>query len=68
LHYNFGMAAKRGAPKKPPEERKGDPVQIRLTSAERAACEAAAAASEQKLAAWARETLVRAAKRKAKPG
>ena len=68
MHYNFGMKPKRGAPQKPPEERKGDPVQIRLTAAERAACETAAAASDKKLSAWARETLVRAARRKAKPG
>jgi uncharacterized protein (DUF1778 family) len=61
------MESKRGAPKKSPEERKGDPLQVRLTAAERQACEEAAAASDQKLSAWARAALVRAARRKAKP-
>ena len=68
MHYNFGMTAKRGAPKKPPEERKGDPIQIRLTKAERQACEDAAAMSDMKLTVWARTVLVKAAKRIAKPG
>lgn len=61
------MKAKRGAPVKPPEDRKGDAVQIRLTADERAACEEAAELAGQKLSAWARTTLVRAARRKAKP-
>lgn len=67
MHYNYGMKAKRGAPVKPPDERKGNAVQVRLTDAERAACEEAADLAEQKLSAWARATLVRAARRKAKP-
>lgn len=62
------MAAKRGAPIKPPEKRKGDALQIRLTGDERAVCEEAAEKAEQKLSAWARNTLVRAARRQAKPG
>jgi hypothetical protein len=59
------MKTKRGAPKKPPEERKGSPLQIRLTEAERAACDKAAENADVKLAAWARSVLVRAAKRAA---
>jgi hypothetical protein len=61
------MKAKRGAPEKPPEERKGNVVQIRLTDAEKAACEKAADRTRQKMSAWARKALVRAAGRKAKP-
>ena len=64
MHYNSGMKPKLGAPPKPPEERKGDAVQVRLTAAERAACEKAAATTGQKMSAWARATLVRAAKRR----
>jgi uncharacterized protein (DUF1778 family) len=56
---------KRGAPKKPPEERKENPLQVRLTGDERAACDAAADKAGQNLSAWARSVLVRAAKRAA---
>jgi len=58
------MKTKRGAPVKSPEERKGNVVQIRLTDVEKAACESAAELTGQKMSAWARTTLVRAAKRK----
>jgi uncharacterized protein (DUF1778 family) len=61
------MKAKRGAPIKPADERKGNALQIRLTDEERAACDEAAESTGQKLSAWARDTLVRAARRKAKP-
>ena len=61
------MKTKRGAPVKSPEERKGNVVQIRLTDTEKDACEAAAEFTGQKMSAWARNTLVRAARRKAKP-
>jgi uncharacterized protein (DUF1778 family) len=58
------MSTKRGAPVKSPEERKGNVVQIRLTDDEKAACESAAGLTGKKMSAWARDTLVRAAKRK----
>ena len=58
------MKPKRGAPVKPPDERKGNVVQIRLTDDEKADCEDAAGRAGQKMSAWARTTLVRAAKRK----
>lgn len=53
-------------PKKPADERRTEtpPLRIRATVAERAAW--AAAAGDQPEAAWAREILNRAAKRKAK--
>ena len=60
------MGKKLGAPPKPPEERKGSAVQIRLTAAEREACEEAAALAGVKLAAWARDALFKAAKRRIK--
>ncbi|WP_428306184.1 hypothetical protein [Lacipirellula sp.] len=55
------MANKPGAPKKPPEELRGDPIQIRLTRSERQACEDAAAQSALKLTVWARNALIIAA-------
>ena len=60
------MKTKRGAPKKPPEKRKGNAVQVRLTEAERAACDEAADLAGQKMSAWARDVMVRAAKRAAR--
>lgn len=55
---------KRGAPEKPPDERKSSMVMVRLTEAERADCEAAADLDGLKMAAWARKTLASAAKRR----
>jgi hypothetical protein len=55
---------KRGAPEKPPDERKSAIAMIRLTESERAACEAAAELDGLKMAAWARKTLTSAAKRR----
>ena len=60
------MEAKRGAPEKPPEERKGNVVQIRLTDDDKAACEQAAALDGIKMSQWARDTLLRSAKRRLK--
>jgi len=65
LHYNFGMGkVRRGAPTKPPELRKQAPLQVRLTGSERSDCDAAAELDGVKLSAWARKTLVSAAKRR----
>ncbi len=58
------MGKKRGAPTKTPNRRKSNVVQIRLTDAEKAECETAAAADGLKMAAWARYALARAAKRR----
>jgi len=55
---------KRGAPPKPPDERKSAIAMIRLTESERANCEAAAELDGLKMAAWARKTLTSAAKRR----
>ena len=54
------MKPKRGAPKKPPEERRSVLLPIRLTEAEKADIDAAA---EGKASTWARGILVRAARR-----
>lgn len=62
------MAAKRGAPKKHPDEVRGDPIQIRLTRFERQACEDAAAKSEMKLTIWVRHVLLEAARSGDVPG
>ena len=58
------MGKKRGAPPKPPEQRKGHVVQIRLTSDEKAGCERAAHLDGMKMSKWARETLTRGAQRR----
>jgi len=58
------MGKKRGAPVKPPDERKGHVVQIRLTSAEKADCEQAAQLEGVKMSKWARNTLMRGAQRR----
>ncbi len=57
------MKPKRGAPPKPPEKRKGVLMAIRLTEAEKAMIDAAAGENVSK---WARDALVRAAKRSRK--
>lgn len=54
---------KRGAPKKPPEERKSVTLPIRLSEAEKALIDAAA---DGKASTWARSVLLRAAKRLSK--
>lgn len=58
------MDSKRGAPEKPPEDRKSNVVQIRLTDADKVVCEQAAELDGLKLSRWARDTLLRAAKRR----
>ena len=51
----------RGRPPKPPEERKAAELRIRLTEGQRAELDAAAG---QDTSTWAREVLLRAAKRR----
>ena len=52
---------RRGAPIKPPEERRSVLLPIRLTEAEKAAIDTAASG---KASTWARDVLLRAAKRR----
>lgn len=52
-----------GRPPKPPEERKAAELRIRLTEAQRAELDAAAG---QDTSTWARDVLLRAAKRRGK--
>lgn len=59
--YNLGMQKNnRGRPPKPPEERQNARLEIRMTDDELALIEKAAGG---KTSTWARQTLVRAAKR-----
>jgi len=53
----------RGRPEKPPEERKTAELRIRLTEAQRSELDDAA---EQDTSTWARDVLLRAAKRSRK--
>ena len=52
---------KRGAPEKPPEQRKSVLLGVRMTAAERDEVDAAA---DGKASTWAREVLLRAARRR----
>ena len=54
---------RRGAPKKPPEERKTAELRIRLTETQRVELDSAAG---QDTSTWARDVLLRAAKRSRK--
>lgn len=56
---------RRGRPPKPAAERQTESILVSLTPAERSLCEAAA--DGRPLATWARETLLRAARRKTRP-
>lgn len=55
------QTVKRGAPEKPPEQRKSVLLGVRMTEAERAEIDSAA---EGKASTWAREVLLRAARRR----
>jgi hypothetical protein len=62
--YNYGMENKRmGRPPKPASERATARLEIRMTAAELALIERAA---QEKTSTWARDVLVRAAKRAVK--
>ncbi len=52
---------RRGAPKKPPEDRRSVLLPIRLTEAEKASIDSVA---DGKASTWAREVLLRAARRR----
>lgn len=54
---------RRGAPEKPPEDRKTVLLGVRLTESEKAEIDAAA---DGKASTWARKTLLRAAKRRSR--
>lgn len=60
---NPGMNAKMGRPPKEPEERRTKMVSVPLTEAEREEIDTAVEARGVKLAAWARDVLLRAARR-----
>ena len=59
----FNAMSERGRPPKLPEDRKSTSIRIPLTEAEKEALELAAKAKDAKPITWARETLLRAAKR-----
>jgi len=60
------MEKKRGRPPKAPEERGEERIELRLTTAARAAWLKAAERAEIPLSAWIRERLDRCAKRELK--
>jgi hypothetical protein len=57
---------KMGRPPKAPEDRRTESMKLPLSSDEKEAIESAAAADETKPVTWAREVLLRAAKRRSK--
>jgi hypothetical protein len=59
------MKTQRGRPPKPADERKTASMKIPLTDEEKGAIELAAKARDAKPVTWARDVLLRAAKRKA---
>ncbi|HWA71546.1 MAG TPA: toxin-antitoxin system HicB family antitoxin [Polyangiaceae bacterium] len=54
---------KLGRPRKPPGEKKSGRIEIRVTEAEHAAMEAAAARAELPLSEWLRDVALKAARR-----
>lgn len=56
----------RGRPPKPPEERRTDAMKLPLNADEKALIEQAAQADGAKPVTWARDVLLRAAKRRTK--
>lgn len=65
-YYDIGMKAKRGRPPIDPDKRASEMVPVRMTSAERAQFEQAAAQADLTLSAWIRDRLSKAAKRESK--
>lgn len=61
--YHPPMTRARGRPKLPASEKRAEYVRVFLNPAEREAIERAAAAAGQSPPAWARERLVKAARR-----
>lgn len=62
----MNMETKRGRPPKKPSERKTAAMLIPMTDEEKALIERAAEGDDAKPVTWARETLLRAAKRRGK--
>lgn len=60
----FNAMSERGRPPKAPEDRKSTSIRIPLTEDELEAIKRAATSREAKPITWAREALLRAAKRK----
>ena len=60
------MKTKRGRPPKAPEDRRTDSMLIPLTDAEKQQIVSAAESDEAKPVTWARDVLLRAAKRRGK--
>jgi hypothetical protein len=60
----MGIITIMARPKKPPEERKTASMKIPLADDEKGLIQAAARATSEKPVTWAREVLLRAAKRK----
>lgn len=56
--------AKMGRPPKSPDERRTESMKLPLTAAEKAAIESAAEVDGEKPVTWARDVLLRAAKRR----
>jgi hypothetical protein len=61
-----GMETNRGRPPKKPSDRKTASMLIPMTDAEKRQITSAAESDDAKPVTWARETLLRAAKRRAK--
>lgn len=64
---DINTAMRTGRPKKAPSERHDDDMKIPLTSEEKAVIQAAAESVGKKPTTWARDTLLRSAKKKTKP-
>lgn len=62
----ISMESKRGRPPKAPEDRRTDNMKIPLSADEKALIESAAESDDAKPVTWARDTLLRAAKRRSK--
>jgi hypothetical protein len=60
------MEKRMGRPPKPPDEQLSEIVPVRLTPAERQACEKASERAGMKPTAWMRDRLKKAAKRESK--
>jgi len=58
------MENKRGRPPKAPEDRRTEDIKIPLSEAEKQQIQAAAESDDTKPVTWAREVLLRAAKRR----
>ena len=66
--YNISMntndTTRMGRPPKPPDERKSSELRIRLTEADRETLDEAAGARGAETSTWARDVLLKAAKRR----